>query len=124
MPRQIPLRRARGDGDAAAEGCAADYLKVIGILLAASIVIGVFQFIEDNFEVCMGMFLLVAGMVFLSFVHSERAQIKIWLVAVEEQIEQWTHEEKRFAVVVAFISILICLILAILGIVVRQNIMR
>jgi len=117
MPRQIPLKRARGGEDDAVEGCAATYLKGIVAIIALVLVMTFCQMAYDarGFLVCT--FLIVAGIGLVVFAIQERAQIKPWLASVEEQIEQWARDEKRFAIVVAFFSFLICLTLAILGIV-------
>ncbi len=121
MPRQIPLKRARGGGDEVVEGCAATYLKGI-VAIIALILIGTFcQMAYDAREFLVHTFLIVAGVLLIVFAIQERAQITPWLASVEEQIEQWARDEKRFAIVVVFFSILICLILVILGIVVLQK---
>lgn len=117
MPRRIPLKRARGGGDDVAEGCAGIYLKGIVAIIVLTLVVTFCQMAYDAREFLVPMFLGLAGMLFIVFVIQERARIKPWLASVEEQIEQWTHDDKRFAIVVALFSVLICIILAFLGIV-------
>jgi hypothetical protein len=124
MPRQIPLKRARGGGDDMVEGCAAIYLKGIVAIIALVVVMTFCQMAYDARGFLVPMFLIVAGLLLVVFAIQERAQIALWLASVEERIEPWIHDEKRFAIVVAFCSMLICLTLAILGIVARQNIMK
>jgi hypothetical protein len=120
MPRQIPLKRARGS-DEDAIGCGKAYLEFIGIIIAIPLAITILKVIADNIGFIVSALLIVAGVLFIGFAIQERSQIKPWLASVEEQIEQWTHDEKRFTIVVVFSSSLICLIFAILGIVVLQK---
>jgi uncharacterized membrane protein HdeD (DUF308 family) len=124
MPRQIPLKRARGGGDDVVEGCASTYLKGIVAIIALVVVMTFCQMAYDARGFLVPTFLIVAGLLLVVFAIQERAQIAPWLASVEERIEQWVHDDKRFAIVVAFFSMLICLTLAILGIIARQNIMK
>lgn len=117
MPRQIPLKRARGGEDDVVEGCASIYLKGI-VALIAFVLIGTFcQMAYDAREFLVRIFIILAGVLIIVFAIQEREQIKPWLTSMEEQIEQWAHDDKRFVIIVAIFSILIFLILAILGIV-------
>ncbi len=118
MPRQIPLKRARGSGDDVVEGCAATYLKGIVAIIALVVVMTFCQMAYEARAFLVRMFFMVAGILLVVFAIQERAQIKPWLASVEEQIEQWTRDEKRFTIIVVLFSILLCLILVILGIVV------
>jgi TctA family transporter len=121
MPRQIPLRRARGGGDEVIEGCASTYLKGIIAIIVLIFVVTFCQMAYDAREFLVPLFLVVIGLLFIVFAIQERAQITLWLASLEEQIEQWTHDDKRFVTVVAVFSVLICLILALLGIVILQK---
>ncbi len=118
MPRQIPLRRARGGEDDVVEGCAATYLKGIVAIIALILVMGFCGGAIDIISMITApMVFIIIGIALVGIAIQERAQIASWAVTIENQIEQWTHDDKRFVIVVAFFSVLICLILAILGIV-------
>lgn len=118
MPRQIPLKRARGGGEDALEGCSSTYLKGI-VAIIALIVVGAFcQMAYEAGGFLVSVFLIVAGIWIVVFAIQERAQITLWLESVEKQIEQWAGNEKRFVIAIVAFSILICLIFSVLGIIV------
>jgi len=122
MPRQIPLRRARGGGDEVVEGCAGTYLKGIVAIIALILVMGFCKAAIDIISIITApMVFIIIGIALVGIAIYERAQITSWVVTVENQIEQWTGDDKRFVIVVAFFSVLVCLILAILGIVALQK---
>lgn len=121
MPRQIPLKRARGGGDDVAEGCAGIYLKGIGVIIALVLVQMFCKMTYEGRTVLVPLFLTVAGVLVIVFAIQERAQIKPLLASVEERIEQWTHDDNRFAIIVMLFSALLCLVLAFLGIVTLQK---
>ena len=109
MPRQIPLRRARGGGGEL-DGCAEIYLKGI-IAIIVIILVGTFCRIAiDAIHIIAPLVLIVIGALLVAFAIENRSQIASWLVTVENQIEQWTNE--RFVLVVASLTIIaFCLIL-------------
>ncbi len=116
----VSTKRARGS-DEDSIGCGKAYLEFIGIIIAIPLAITILKVIADNIGFIVSALLIVAGVLFIGFAIQERSQIKSWLASVEDQIEQWTHDEKRFTIVVVFSSSLICLIFAILGIVFLQR---
>jgi len=121
MPRQIPLRRARGGGDDVVEGCATTYLKGIIAIIMLVLVLAFCQMAYNARGFLVPMFLVVAGIYIIVFAIQERARIIPWLASLEDQVEQWTHDDNRFAIVVTLFSVFICLILAFLGLVALQK---
>ena len=109
MPRQIPLRRARGGGGEL-DGCGELYLRFI-VAFIVLILVGTFcRTVIESLSVIMPVVFIVIGIVLIVFAYERRYQVVSWLVSMENQIEQWSNE--RFVLVVAsLIAIAFCLIL-------------
>ena len=115
MPRQIPLRRARGGGEDL-DGCINLYLKgIVGfaaLVLLLSMCGGVADIIRALAPLAI---ILVAGLVIFAIGKKYQSQISAWLEVTEASIERWTSGQ--FAIVVALLCIIgLCLLLGIFAV--------
>ena len=109
MPRQIPLKRARGGGGEL-DGCADVYLRSI-ITIIVLLLVGTFCTTTiDAIRKTAPWSFIVIGIILIAIAIGNRSQITSWLVNMENKIEQWNNKQFVLAVIF-FIAIISCLII-------------
>lgn len=108
MPRQIPLKRVRGDGGEL-DGCGEIYLKGIFTIIGIIVVLAFCELVFSAISHILPVFLIAICIMLVAIAIKNKSQFASWLVTIENHIEQWS--DGHFVLVVAIlVLIIVCLI--------------